>query len=73
MSLEIQFKIKNNQNYLRYLRENSYWYKYLNRNPKLFKLFEEEMKEKYQLRPMDRISKALNTIEILQSIMSTIK
>lgn len=73
MSLEIQFKIKNNPNYLRYLRENSYWYKYLNRNPKLFKQFEEEVKEKYQLRPMDRISKALSTIEMLQSIMSTIK
>ena len=33
MTLDIQFKIKNDPNYIRYLHENSYWYKFLNRNP----------------------------------------
>ena len=39
MTLDIQFKIKNNANYLRYLRENSFWYKELNRNPENYKKF----------------------------------
>ena len=39
MTLDLQFKIKNNPNYLRYIRENSYWYKLLNSNPALFKEF----------------------------------
>lgn len=73
MILDLQFKIKNNANYLRYLRENSYWYKILNRYPEQFKNFEQEVKEKYQLRPSDRIGRALDTFEMIQSILSTIK
>lgn len=73
MSLELQFKIKNNPNYLRYLREHSYWYKELNRNPNNFSLFEEKVKEEYKLRPTDRISKALEMIEMAQTIIATLK
>lgn len=73
MSLDIQYKIKNNANYLKFLRENSYWYKYLNRNPAYFKQFEEEVKNAYKLRPSDRISKALNTFEMVQTLLSTLK
>ncbi len=73
MTIEIQYKLKNNPYYLRYIRQNSNWYKILNRNPNLFKKFEEEVKEVYQLRPTDRISKALDTIELLQSVISTLK
>lgn len=73
MILDLQFKIKNNPNYLRYLRENSYWYKLLNRNPSMFKVFEEEVKKAYQLRTSDRINKALQTIELLQNVVSTLK
>ena len=47
MTLDIQFKIKNDPNYIRYLHENSYWYKFLNRNPSSFKQFEEEMNKEY--------------------------
>ena len=32
MSLDIQFKLRENPDYLKYLRENSWWYKVLNRN-----------------------------------------
>lgn len=73
MLLDIQFKIKNNPNYIRYIRENSYWYKILNRNPASFNIFEQEVKEKYGLRPTDRISKALETFEILSNVLSTLK
>lgn len=73
MTLDVQFKLKSNPNYIKYLRENSKWYKVLNRNPELFTEFEKEVKEKYQLRPADKISKALSAIEMIQAIMGTMK
>ena len=73
MSLEVQFKIKNDPNYLRFLRENSHWYKYLNRDSNNFKSFEEEVKTAYKLRPTDRISKALDTFDMIQSLLSSLK
>ena len=73
MTLELQFKIKNNPRYIQYIREHSYWYKLLNRDPLLFKNFEENVRETYKLRVTDRISKALSTIELFQNIVSSLK
>lgn len=73
MVLDLQFKIKNNPNYIRFLRENSYWYKFLNRDPATFREFEEEVKTVYHLRPTDKISRAIDTIDMVQSILSTLK
>ena len=73
MVLDLQFKIKNNPNYQRYLREHSYWYKTLNRDPSTFRVFEEEVKDAYQLRTSDKISKALDTLEMVSALVSTLK
>ena len=73
MTLETQFNLKTNPNYARYLRENSNWYKLLNRDPSSFKNFVEEFKEKNNLRPTDRIAKALQTIELFQNVITTIR
>ena len=73
MSLELQFKIKSNPNYLRFLRENSSWYKELNRNSTSFALFEEKMKETYQLRTTDKFNKVIDTIDMLQTVLSTLR
>ena len=73
MILDLQFKIKNNPKYLQYLREHSYWYKILNRNPLMFRAFEEKVKEDYRLRASDRITKALSTIEMVQNIFTSLK
>lgn len=73
MTLDTQFKIKNNPNYIRYLREHSYWYKYLNRNPNFFNQFEEEAKEYFGLRPQDRINKMLDTFEMISTLVSGFK
>ncbi len=70
MDLDTQFKLKTNPNYIKYLRENSYWYKILMRNPNLFDEFVNEVKTRYKLRAVDKISDAINTIEMLQMIMS---
>jgi len=71
--LDLQFKIKNNPKYLQYLREHSYWYKILNRNPLMFEKFVDKVKEDYKLRTSDRITKALSTIEMFQNIISSLK
>ncbi len=73
MILDLQFKIKNNPKYLQYLREHSYWYKILNRNPLMFEKFVDKVKEDYKLRTSDRITKALSTIEMFQNIISSLK
>lgn len=73
MSLELQFKIKSNPYYSKYLKENSYWYKYLNRSNNYFAQFEEEVKTAYKLRPTDRISKALDTFDMMQTLLASLK
>lgn len=73
MTLDIQFKIKNNPYYQRYIRENSIWYKILTRNPEMFRNFEEKVKETYKLRPTDRIEKMFDTIEMIQSVIGSLK
>ncbi|MDD2434872.1 MAG: YlbE-like family protein [Bacilli bacterium] len=73
MTLELQYQLKSNPLYIKYLRENSYWYKLLNRNPQLFNNFVEEVKTNYRLRPSDRISRALEYVDMFQTIISSLK
>ena len=49
MQIDIKIAIEQNPNLKRYLKENSYWYNYLNRNPIYLKAMEEKMKKKYKL------------------------
>ena len=72
MNLELQFKLKSNPLFTKYLHEHSYWYKTLNRNPNKFNDFVEEMKINYKLRPSDKIDRALSTFEMLSTIISTL-
>ena len=72
MTLDVQFKLKSNPMYLKYLRENSHWYKTLNRDPEMFNTFIEEMKTVYKLRPSDKINKALSTFEMVTAIISSL-
>jgi len=73
MRIDIQFKLKENPLYLEYLHTHSYWYKILNRNPDEFNNFIEEVKDFYHLRPTDRIKKAIDTVDMLSSILSSFK
>lgn len=73
MTLDLQFKLKQDPLYIRFLRENSYWYKYLNRNPDYFKEFVSEMKDVYKLNPGDRINKIIDTVDMIGTLLSTFK
>ena len=72
MTLDTQFKLKSNPLYIKYLHENSNWYKILNRDPNMFNSFVEEVKTNYKLRPSDRLDRALSTFEMLTTILSTL-
>ena len=73
MSLETQFTLKSNEQYISYLRSHSYWYKELNRHPSIFPTFEEEVKTTYKLRMSDRLEKIMNTMDMITSIVSSLK
>ena len=72
MTLETQFKLKSNTLYIKYLHENSHWYKILNRDPSRFNDFIEEMKVNYKLRASDKLDRALSTLEMVSTIISTL-
>ena len=73
MILPIQFKIKENPYYLRYLRSNSYWYKLLNRDPNNFKIFEKKVKEEYHLTKTAKLKDMIDTLDMLEKIILTLK
>ena len=70
MQLETQFQINSDQKLKSFLRENSYWYKYLNRSPSYIKPFIKEMKDKYKLTPKDRLNKITNDINTFKTFLS---
>ncbi len=56
-----------------YLKENSYWFKELNRNSDYYTLFVKEMKEKYHLKVSDKLNEAIDGIDIVTSILENLK
>lgn len=70
MPLEIQMKLRENPMYKTYLRSNSAWYKKLIRNPDTFKEFVNEMKETYQMRPIDKVSKTIDALNVISNLFN---
>ena len=73
MQLGIKITILQNPDLKRYLKENSYWYKYLNRDPSYLKIMNEEMKKKYKLTPSDKLEKLNNNINIASEVLKILK
>ena len=73
MNLNLQYKIKQDPRQLRFLRENSYWYKYLNRSEAYYKDFINDMKDKYKLKPTDRLNKMMENIEMFSTFLDVLK
>lgn len=69
MTLETIYKINKDNNLHRYIREHSYWYKLLNRNPKLITKMEEEMKKEYKLTLEDKVSDITTKINLIKGFM----
>ena len=62
-----------NDKLFEYLKENSYFIKDLNRNPKFYDEFKKIIKEKYNLRFTDKVSSIINDIELVSSVISTLE
>lgn len=73
MNVQTQIKIRNNPYLYRYLRDNSSWYKNLNRNPSSIKQLEEQMKSAYKLNLTDKIDNINHKIEMVRTFMDLLK
>lgn len=69
MNLNTQVSLKTNPNYIRFLRENSYWYKYLNRNSNYLPELINEMKIKYKLTPSDKLDRFTKNIDKVSQLI----
>lgn len=72
MRYDVKESIYKDENLLRYLRENSGWYKRLNRNESLENMAN-EMKERYGLRFRDKVDKIGTGIDIINAFMNVTK
>ena len=73
MRFDIYMHINNNPIEKRFLRENSYWYKYLNRSPVYYKEFTKDMKDKYKLNTSDKFNKVIEDINMFKSFLDVLK
>lgn len=73
MELDLQMKLKQEKNMFQYLKENSFWVKELNRDALNYSRFVEAMKEKYRLRTTDKISDAIDNIDLISSFLGAFK
>ncbi len=73
MQLSTLFELKSDEKMHALLRENSNWYKYLNRSPENYMVFVKSMKKKYRLNKTDKISDALDNIDLISTVIQTLK
>ena len=65
--------VKSSKEVYEYLKDNSWWIKNLSRNPNSFNDYQNYLKDKYELRTSDKISKAIDNIDLISSLLSAIK
>lgn len=73
MNLILQQKLEENPKLAELLKQNSYWFKPLNRSEENYQEFLKNMKDKYRLRMTDKISDAIDNIDMISSILETLK
>ena len=73
MNREVLEKLKQDPKYLKYLRQNSLWYKTLNRDPTKYNEFFKAMKVKYKLRTIDKIDNFVDSVDLITKILDASK
>lgn len=73
MEYSLQQKLNEDKKMAEFLKQNSYWYKELNRNSDNYKNFVTAMKDKYHLKMTDKLSDAIDNIDIISGILDTLK
>ena len=65
--------IRNNPIIYQYLRDNSSWYKELNRNSNVVDNILKEAKKYYKVRGIDKLEKAIEQIDMITTFMDVLK
>jgi len=73
MQIEVQTKLFNDKKMSEYLKQNSQWFKYLNREPNTYNEFTSSMKDKYKLRTTDKMTNLVENIDLISSVLNVIK
>jgi len=73
MQIDIQQKLLNDKQMMEFLKQNSNWYKQLNRNPATYNEFISTMKEKYKTRTTDKMSGIMENIDMISSVLNILK
>ncbi len=73
MQVSALMELKKDKKMMDLLKYNSYWLKELNRNPLSVKMYKNDMKVKYRLRTTDKISDAIDNIDIISNVLSALK
>lgn len=70
MRYEVKIKVYSDPNLLKYLKEHSYWYKELNRDPNSINRMTEEMKVAYGLRFTDKVNKFKTGVDLINAFLN---
>ena len=73
MTTDVKIKISSDPRLVSFIRQYPIWYKRLNRNPLLFREFNEDMKDKFKIRPSDKLNKTLENISMIQAFLDVLK
>lgn len=73
MELNLLYELYKDEKMHKYLKLNSEWYKYLNRNPNNYDIFKKSIKKQYRLNPTDKINDALDNIDLMSNILKTLE
>lgn len=73
MDLITQQALEKDSKMAEYLKQNSEWFKSLNRDGDNYKVFVKAMKDKYHIKVSDKISDAIDNIDLISSVLNTFK
>lgn len=73
MQLHLQIAFKENEKMYNYLKDNSYYFKELNRGTIDFKRFESDMKAKYKERTTDKLNTVIDNMDLISSVLNVLK
>ena len=69
MRYNVLEKLHKDPKFLNYLRQNSYWYKILNRDSNSYNKFVHDMKIKYKLRAIDKVDNFVDSVDLITKII----
>ncbi len=73
MQMRVLLELKKDKKMWDLLKINSYWIKDLNRSSSNIKRFKDDMKVKYKLRTTDKISDAIDNIDLISNVLGALK